>query len=111
MPLTRILAHLNESLSSTCQLNEKLFTIVDQTGSEKKLVIDLNSKLSVVRFKWRFSLNKLSNAAVKEHILLPLMFNCSEYQLREHELVRIIQAKDKELDDLKSQGAKLSRSE
>lgn len=45
-----------------------------------------------------------------EHMILPLMAMVGELTRRQQELVKIIQAKDKEIDDYKSQGAKVSRS-
>ncbi len=68
------------------------------------------SKLAGVKFFWEFELIKLDSLAIKEHIILPLMFCCAEFQFREFELFKIITAKDKEIDDYKSQGVKLSRS-
>lgn len=45
-----------------------------------------------------------------EHLILPLMAMVGELTRRQQELVKIIQSKDKEIDDYKSQGAKCSRS-
>ena len=42
--------------------------------------------------------------------MIPLIFNCNEYQGREANFVKIISNKDKELDDYRSQGVKLNRS-
>lgn len=42
--------------------------------------------------------------------MMPLLFNCYEYQTRETDFVKIIANKDKELDDYRSQGLKLTRS-
>lgn len=74
------------------------------------LTINMESKLAGVPFKWTFELKLLDVNAIKEHLLVPLMYNCAEYQLRENELLKIIQNKDKEIDDYKSQGIKLNRS-
>ena len=42
--------------------------------------------------------------------MIPLIFNCNEYQGREANFVKLISNKDKELDDYRSQGVKLNRS-
>jgi hypothetical protein len=70
----------------------------------------MTSKLSGIKFDWRFDMELMDLSAVKEHFILPLIYNYAEYQMRESELVRIIQSKDKEIEDYKAQGAKLSRS-
>lgn len=74
------------------------------------LELNLQTKLAGVKFSYSFEFKLMDSGSIREHVLLPLMFNCAEYQLRENELIKIIQAKDKELDDFKSQGVKLSRS-
>lgn len=93
-----------------CQSNDKLFSIDESENNDRSLKVNLNSKLSGVKFRWLFRFNRLESSLLREHVILPLIFSCAEYQLRELELIRLIQAKDKELDDYKSQGVKLSRS-
>ena len=68
------------------------------------------SKLAGVNFDWRFDLEYLDFSNAKEQLIIPLLFNVTEYQLRENELIRVVQNKDKEIEDYKAQGAKLSRS-
>ena len=45
-----------------------------------------------------------------DHLILPLMAMVGELTRRQQELIKIIQTKDKQIDDYKSQGAKCSRS-
>ncbi|RNA29178.1 non-homologous end-joining factor 1-like isoform X2 [Brachionus plicatilis] len=73
------------------------------------LLIKMQSKLSGIKFNWEFKLSKMKNSHLKHHFVVPILFNCAEYQQRELELIKIIQAKDKELDDYKSQGIELTR--
>lgn len=68
------------------------------------------SQLAGVKFDWIFDLEMLDYDSIKEHLVLPLLYNCIEYQSREQELIKIIQLKDKEIEDYKSQGIKLNRS-
>ena len=52
----------------------------------------MTSKLSGIKFDWRFDMELMDLSAVKEHFILPLIYNYAEYQMRESELVRIIQS-------------------
>jgi hypothetical protein len=74
------------------------------------LRVKMESKLSGVDINWEMAFGQLENKSIKEYFVLPLMFNCAEYELRETELMKSIQAKDKEIEDYRSQGSKLSRS-
>ena len=74
------------------------------------LELNLEKKLPGVTLYYTFGFALMDSSLIRDHIILPLVFNCSEYQLRENELIKLIQAKDKELDDYKSQGVKLNRS-
>lgn len=49
-------------------------------------------------------------AKASKHLIVPLLAMVGELTRRQKELIKIIQAKDKEIDDYKSQGAKASRS-
>jgi len=46
----------------------------------------------------------------KNHLTVPLLAMVCELSRRQQELIKVIMTKDKEIDDLKSQGAKHSRS-
>jgi hypothetical protein len=104
--------------ASTQKILENLSTNLSNKSSDlssierksKSMKLRNESKLAGVKFFWEFELIKLDSLAIKEHIILPLMFCCAEFQFREFELFKIITAKDKEIDDYKSQGVKLSRS-
>lgn len=69
----------------------------------------MQSKLSNVKFNWIFELEQLDSKLIRDHVVFPLIFNSTEYQLREQELLKVIRAKDKEIEDYKAQGVKLSR--
>jgi hypothetical protein len=70
----------------------------------------MESKLCDVKFNWRFSLESLGLEYIKEQVIIPAFLNSGEHQLREQELVKILRKKDKEIDDYKMQGVKLTRS-
>jgi hypothetical protein len=83
---------------------------LDKENSSNSLIIKMQSKLAgAVKFFWQFELEKLDNKYIKEFLVVPLLLNHSELQSREDELVKIIQNKDKEIEDFKSQGVKLTR--
>lgn len=90
--------------------NDKLFSFDCENKSTDSLNIRMNSKFSGAKFRWEFNFERLNEKCLRQHVILPLIYCSAEYQLREQELIRLVQAKDKEIDDYKSQGHKLSRS-
>jgi hypothetical protein len=98
-PVEKICQHLKfsfESKSSKLKLNSN--------------ELRLESKLSDIKFNWLFELRLLSMKSIKEFVFVPLLMYINEYQTRECELMRLLANKDKEIDDFKSQGCKLTRS-
>ena len=55
--------------------------------------------------------NLLYFQQASKHLIVPLLAMVGELTRRQNELTKIIQNKDKEIDDYKSQGVKASRSE
>jgi hypothetical protein len=113
-PTRKIIENLNLNLMNS-EVASQVFSILEPSSTSEKnnssLTIKMESKLSgVVGVEWRLELRQLGIESIKEHFVLPLMFTCAEYGLREPELFKLIEAKDKELEDYTSQGAKLSRS-
>ena len=53
----------------------------------------------------------LTAPQARDHLTVPLLAMVSELFRRQKELTTIIVAKDKEIDDYKSQGVRTSRSE
>ena len=70
----------------------------------------MKTKIVGVNFHYKFDLDLLDSRSVKDYFLVPLLYSNAEYQTREAELIKILQSKDKELEDYKSQGVKLTRS-
>ena len=67
-------------------------------------------KLSGIDFHYIFEFTLLDSFLIRDHVLMPLLFNCFEYQTRETDFIKTIVNKDKEIDDYRTQGIKLSRS-
>jgi len=105
-PLAKVLSILKNALSKP-DSNDN-FKIVD--NGTLNLTIRMETKISQIRFCYKFVLTETDNEDIREYFVLPFLLNNAELQLREAELVKIIQKKDKELDDYKSQGARLSRN-
>lgn len=104
-PVKKILQHLKFCLNEKNDDNK--YSILNHSET---LSIKMQSKLFGIKFNWELRLNKLDNSYLKHHFVIPLLLNCAEYQQRELELIKIIQAKEKELDDYRSQGIELTRS-
>ena len=108
---------LEAPLSKIILLLERSFCNVDSTATFKTapdesggLNLQMVTKIVGVNFYYNFSFNVCESELARDYLLVPLMLANAEHEIREAELIKIIQSKDKELDDYKSQGAKLARS-
>jgi hypothetical protein len=118
-PIGNIIDHLKQNLlllknnnptSPSVFANQRTLYAISDPKNPNRLELKMKSKLSSVTFNWDFRFERLESSLIRDHFFIPLLFNCVEYQQRETELIKIIQAKDKELDDYKSQGVSLNRS-
>lgn len=107
-PVSKILFLIKDALSKEDTNN--LLSINESIENSEELNITMKSKISGVKFQYRFKLTCFDNESIRDHLIVPLLLNNAEYQSRESELIKIIQNKDKELEDFRSQGVKLSRS-
>ena len=107
MPGSKLLSHLRNILLSTddaCSFETR------KANDPGQMDWHLVSKLFGVKFYWEFGFKLVNWMSLKDQFVIPLLFSVREYQQRETELIKIIQSKDKEIDDYKSQGFKLVRS-
>ncbi|KAK3105749.1 hypothetical protein FSP39_004773 [Pinctada imbricata] len=81
----------------------------DNETGELKMVLKVNSQLAGMPFSWNFVASRAENDTASENLIIPLLAMVGELSRRQRELVKIIAAKDKEIDDYKSQGVRTSR--
>ncbi|CAL1528364.1 unnamed protein product [Lymnaea stagnalis] len=102
-----------------------LRTILDQIhdnisnpGKETKLtslrrddtfILNINSHLEGMPFSYTCEAELANNETGRDHLTIPLMAMVGELFRQQQELFKILVAKDKQIDDYKSQGAKVSR--
>ena len=119
-PIANIINHLKQNIllftktspsSYSLSVNHRTVEVIADPVNHNQLELKMKSKLSSVTFNWAFKFERLDASLIRDHFLVPLLFDCVEYQQREMELIKLIQAKDKELDDYKSQGVSLTRSD
>lgn len=111
-PVTRILDQIKSVLDKTQDdpnTSIKLSFKREADSDERKVMLVLHSELAGMPFLWNFQCRPADKSMGTEHLILPLMAMVGELTRRQQELVKIIQAKDKQIDDYKSQGAKCSR--
>lgn len=101
---TRILDEIQNCLENS---TKKMSVTV--TENKKKLDIYVDSQLAGMAFVWKFQCTQADSQLISENFNVPLLAMVAELARRNEELVKIIGAKDKEIDDYKSQGAKTSR--
>ena len=87
-----------------------MFTLNELSDNENIVKLQMKTQIVGVNFYYRFELVLLDSQCARDYFLLPLLYSNAEYQIREAELIKIIQTKDRELDDYRTQGFKLTRS-
>lgn len=110
--LTRILDQIKSVLDKTQDdpnTTIKLSFKRDGDDEESKVLIVLHSELAGMPFVWNFHCSPADKSMGSQHLIVPLMAMVGELTRRQQELIKIIQSKDKEIDDYKSQGARCSR--
>ncbi|VDI10721.1 non-homologous end-joining factor 1 [Mytilus galloprovincialis] len=73
------------------------------------MVLKINSQLAGLPFCWNFVGNSADKEMASENLIVPLMAMVGELTRRQRELIKILQNKDKEIEDYKSQGGKTTR--
>lgn len=111
-PLTRILDQIQAVLDKSIADTGSALKLSFQDGAgdgDHSVVMTITSKLAGLPFTWKFTCHSADKSLASDHLILPLMAMVAELSRRQQELLKIIQNKDKEIDDYKSQGAKVSR--
>ncbi|KAL4229596.1 Non-ous end-joining factor 1 [Mactra antiquata] len=105
-PLVRILDQIKSVLDKTQQ---DPHTSIKLSQKQDDVTLSLKSRLAGMPFVWNFHCKHAESNIATEHLTIPLMAMVSELNRRQQELVKIIESKDKQIEDYKSQGAKCSR--
>lgn len=101
---TRILDEIQN-----CLENQSNKTRLSVSPKKSKLVINVDSEMAGMAFVWQFQCETADHEMISDNFNVPLLGMVGELTRRNKELVKVIEAKDKEIDDYKSQGAKTSR--
>lgn len=106
IPLPKIIACLENSFvekKENCK-----FTLIQNENEHELLSIKLNTKIvEGVPFEWTFEMKRMNESAIRDHLVMPLLFNLTEKNARETELIEIIKNKDRLIDDFtRTQGIK-----
>ncbi|XP_061188608.1 non-homologous end-joining factor 1-like [Saccostrea echinata] len=101
---TRILDEIQNCLEKPSKK-----TNLSASRKKNKFVINVDSQLAGMAFVWQFRCEEADSSMISENFNVPLLAMVAELTRRNKELIKIIEAKDKEIDDYKSQGAKTSR--
>ncbi|OWF35318.1 non-homologous end-joining factor 1-like [Mizuhopecten yessoensis] len=108
--LTRILDQIRSSIE--CPERETTLSVGFKSSSDddqEKIMLKITSQLAGMPFAWNFIASVADGEMVSENLIIPLMGMVSELARRQKELVKVIENKDKEIDDYKTQGVKTSR--
>lgn len=111
-PLTRILDQIQSVVDKNQDGSEKSLKVAfkdDAEEGEQRMLLTISSHLAGMPFTWNFHCRPAEKTLASEHLIIPLLAMVGELTRRQKELIKIIQTKDKEIDDYKSQGVKASR--
>ncbi|XP_062519794.1 non-homologous end-joining factor 1-like [Corticium candelabrum] len=107
-PLSRLLSHLSQNIQSEekqCQ-----WSLQKQTDEDGEVVLaTIKTQLSGLPFVWEFHLRKAAEKELQYQLLFPLLAMVGELGRRQSELKRLLEAKDCEIQDYKTSGARVSR--
>ncbi|KAL8571021.1 hypothetical protein ACOMHN_037881 [Nucella lapillus] len=113
-PITKILDQIKQNVDKPGKetvLSVK-FKAVDNGGDDDEqqmMLLTITSTLAGMPFVWKFHASPADSAMARDHLTVPLLAMVSELFRRQRELVTILGAKDKEIDDYKAQGVRASR--
>ncbi|WAR05565.1 NHEJ1-like protein [Mya arenaria] len=111
-PLTRILDQIKSCLDKTqedAKTSLKLSYKPDSESGECSVAMAIESTLAGMPFTWSFLCRPAETRMGSEHLVVPLLAMVCELSRRQQELTKVVQSKDREIEDLKAQGAKPSR--
>nr|KAG5692370.1 hypothetical protein BaRGS_007983 [Batillaria attramentaria] len=73
------------------------------------MILKISTVLAGMPFVWQFITQPAHTEMARDHLTVPLLAMVSELFRRQRELITLLNAKDKEIDDYKSQGVRTSR--
>ncbi|KAK7092905.1 non-homologous end-joining factor 1-like [Littorina saxatilis] len=109
-PVTKFLDQIQQNLEKP-EKHTKLSVNFkkSENGAGQKMVFKITSVLAGMPFVWTFHADPADDSMARDHLTVPLLAMVSELFRRQQELCKIVTAKDKEIDDYKSQGVRTSR--
>ncbi|XP_063424985.1 non-homologous end-joining factor 1-like isoform X2 [Mytilus trossulus] len=107
--VSRILDQIKNCLESQEKGTSITIGFKDKEEENSKMVLKINSQLAGLPFCWDFVGNSADKEMASENLIVPLMAMVGELTRRQRELIKILQNKDKEIEDYKSQGGKTTR--
>ncbi|XP_071155475.1 non-homologous end-joining factor 1-like isoform X2 [Mytilus edulis] len=107
--VSRILDQIKNCLESQEKGTSITIGFKDEEEENSKMVLKINSQLAGLPFCWDFVGNSADKEMASENLIVPLMAMVGELTRRQRELIKILQNKDKEIEDYKSQGGKTTR--
>lgn len=103
-PISKILDQIRQSLESPGKE-----TKLAVRTSDEEAVLEMESHLAGVPFLYSFKASTAPHAMARDHLTVPLMAMVGELYRQQQELFKLLAGKDRQIEDYKSQGAKVSR--
>lgn len=109
-PVTKILDQIKLSLKKPAK--DTLLSVSVKGSAEsgdQQMILKITSTLAGMPFVWHFITQTAPSQMVRDHLTVPLLAMVSELFRRQQELGALLAAKDKEIEDYRSQGVRTSR--
>ncbi|KAK3745360.1 hypothetical protein RRG08_064684 [Elysia crispata] len=103
-PISKILDQIRYSLESPG--NGMQLTI---SNSDDEAVLEIESHLAGMPFLYSFKAGSAPETMARDHLTVPLMAMVGELYRQQQELFKLLEGKDRQIDDYKAQGARVSR--
>uniref|UniRef100_A0A0B6ZEC2 Non-homologous end-joining factor 1 n=1 Tax=Arion vulgaris TaxID=1028688 RepID=A0A0B6ZEC2_9EUPU len=103
-PITKVLDQIRLSIEKPGQ-----DTRITLTHSNEKVILKINCLLAGMPFHYFFQTGPANNEMGRDHMTIPLMAMVGELYRQQQELFKMLASKDKQIEDYKTQGAKVSR--
>ncbi|KAL3836496.1 hypothetical protein ACJMK2_021924 [Sinanodonta woodiana] len=78
-------------------------------SSTESMILTVNSQLAGMPFVWKFFCKLGETKLCSDHLVIPLLTMVAELKRRQQELFKLLQNKDREIEEYKAQGVKTSR--
>ncbi|GFR62783.1 non-homologous end-joining factor 1 [Elysia marginata] len=103
-PMSKVLDQISQNLESPGKETQ-----LSVSTSEDEAELKIESLLAGMPFLYSFKADRAPETMTRDHLTVPLMAMVGELYRQRQELSKLLAAKDRQIEDYKAQGARVSR--